>query len=63
MHPRKYFTLNFLSMKYFLSKNFRTTVYIMSGSNMSLDVLSCLVLLDVLSCSRYEIMYVLLEAN
>ena len=22
MHPRKYFTLNFLSMKYFLSKNF-----------------------------------------
>ena len=26
MHQRKYFTLNFLSMKYFLSKNFRTTV-------------------------------------
>ena len=26
MHPQKYFTLNFLSMKYFLSKNFRTTV-------------------------------------
>ena len=28
MHPRKYFILNFLSMKYFLSKNFQTTVYI-----------------------------------
>ena len=27
MHQRKYFTLNFLLMKYFLSKNFRTTVY------------------------------------
>ena len=27
MHQRKYFSLNFLSMKYFLSKNFRTTVH------------------------------------
>ena len=27
MYPRKYFTLNFLSMKYFLSKTFQTTVY------------------------------------
>ena len=26
MHQRKYFTSNFLSMKYFLSKIFRTTV-------------------------------------
>ena len=26
MYPRKYFTLNFLWMKYFLSNNFRTTV-------------------------------------
>ena len=26
MHQRKYFTLNFFSMKYFLSKNFQTTV-------------------------------------
>ena len=28
MHQRKYFTLNFLLMKYFLPKIFRTTVYI-----------------------------------
>ena len=27
MHLQKYFTLNFLSMKFFLSKKFRTTVY------------------------------------
>ena len=26
MHPQKYFNLNFLSMKYFVSKNLRTTV-------------------------------------
>ena len=26
MHQRKNFTSNFLSMKYYLSKNFRTTV-------------------------------------
>ena len=26
MHPQNHFTLNFLSMKYFLSKIFRTTV-------------------------------------
>ena len=28
MHQLKYFTLNFLSMKYFLLKNFQTTVCI-----------------------------------
>ena len=29
MYPRKYFTLNFLSRKYFLLKNFRTMVYLL----------------------------------
>ena len=33
MYPQKYFTLNFLSMKYFLLKNFRTRVLLVTDYN------------------------------